>query len=42
MPEAELAAKLLTLNSRIRTGLPQDLINTLQVRDLAEQLVRRW
>ena len=42
MPEAELASKLAELNSRIRTGLPQDLINSLQVRDLAEQLVRIW
>ena len=40
MPEAELAAKLSDLNSRIRNGLPVDLINSLQVRYLAEQLVR--
>ena len=40
MSEAELTSKLSELNSRIRAGLPQDLINSLQVRDLSEQLVR--
>ena len=40
LPEADLASRLSELNTRIRTGLPQDLINHLVVRDLAEQLVR--
>ena len=40
VPEADLASKLSALNTRIRKGLPQDLINLLVVRDLAEQLVR--
>ena len=40
LPEAELATKLGGLNARIRAGLPQDLVNRLQIRDLAEQVVR--
>ena len=40
LTEAELAAKLADLNSRIRFGMQRDILNQLTVRDLAEQLVR--
>ncbi|GAX78680.1 hypothetical protein CEUSTIGMA_g6118.t1 [Chlamydomonas eustigma] len=38
LPETELVNFLHGLNARIRSGLPQEILNKLQVRDLAEQL----